>query len=46
MQTCGYEATHTETRNQRLFWGALTPLRTVLNYGRWAVCRYFCRAAN
>ena len=22
------------------------PLRTVLIYGRWAVCRYFCRAAN
>ena len=22
------------------------PLRTVLNYGRWAVCQYVCRAAN
>ena len=24
----------------------VNPLRTVLIYGRWAVCRYFCRAAN
>ena len=31
------------------FWGfgpTLNPLRTVLNYGHWPVCRYFCPATN
>ena len=25
---------------------AINPLQTVLIYGRWEVCRYFCWAAN